>query len=117
MGAGYVLLGLTDRVALLVLVATLVAFGHGVLRPTLTSLLSQSANPSEQGIVLGLSQSLTSIAQVLAPPLGGWLIGLGHLSAWAFVAAVASALGWLAAGWGSSRALVVTAQVRADANR
>jgi MFS family permease len=64
--------------------------------------------------VLGLSQSLTSIALVLAPPLGGWLIGLGHLSSWAFVAAVASVLGWLAAGWGSSRVLVLGAQMRAD---
>jgi MFS family permease len=110
MGAGYLLLGLTDQVALLVVVATFVAFGQGVLRPTLTSLLSQNADPSEQGVVLGLAQSLTSIALVLAPPLGGWLIGVGHLSSWAFVAALASALGWFAAGWGSSRAMVLHPQ-------
>jgi MFS family permease len=117
MCGGFVLLGLTDQVPLLIVVATLVAFGQGVLRPTLTSLLSQSADPSEQGIVLGLSQSLTSIALVLAPPLGGWLIGAGHLSTWAFVAALAAALGWLAAGWGSSRALVLTPPVRAGGQR
>ena len=117
MGVGFLLLGVTDEVPLLVLVSTLVAFGHGVLRPTLTSLLSQSADPSEQGVVLGLSQSLTSVSLVLAPPLGGWLIGLGHLSTWAFVAACASALGWFAAGWGSSRAMVLTPQVPADGQR
>jgi len=77
------------------------------LRPTLTSLISQSADPSEQGVVLGLGQSLTSLSLVLAPPLGGWLIGMGHLSTWAYVAAVASALGWIAKGWGSSRAMVL----------
>jgi MFS family permease len=117
MCGGFLLLGLTDRVSLLIVVATLVAFGQGVLRPTLTSLLSQSADPSEQGIVLGLSQSLTSIALVLAPPLGGWLIGAGHLSTWAFVAALAAACGWLAAGWGSSRALVLNPPMRADSRR
>ena len=117
MGAGFILLALTDQVPMLVIVATLIAFGHGVLRPTLTSLLSQSADPTEQGVVLGLAQSLTSIALVLAPPLGGWLIGVGHLSMWSFVAALASALGWLAAGWGSSRALVLTPGVNADSRR
>lgn len=109
MGAGFLLLGCIDQVPPLVVVATLVAFGHGVLRPSLTSLLSRRADASEQGVVLGLSQSLTSIAQVIAPPLGGWLIGAGHLSTWAFVAAAASAMGWLAAGWGSARALVAPA--------
>ena len=117
MGAGFILLAFTDQVPMLVLVATLIAFGHGVLRPTLTSLLSQSADPTEQGVVLGLSQSLTSIALVLAPPLGGWLIGVGHLSTWSLVADLASALGWLAAGWGSSRALVLTPGVNADSRR
>jgi MFS family permease len=114
MASGFLLLGLTDAVGMLVVVATLVAFGQGVLRPTLTSLLSRSADPSEQGVVLGLAQSLTSLALVLAPPLGGWLIGVGHLSLWAFVAAVAATLGWFAGAWGSSRALVLRAPVGAD---
>jgi MFS family permease len=109
MATGFVLLGLTDEVPMLVVVATLVAFGHGVLRPTLTSLLSQNADPSEQGVVLGLAQSLTSLALVLAPPLGGWLIGVGHLSTWSFVAALAATLGWFAGAWGSSRAMVLRA--------
>ena len=53
MGAGFILLGITDEVPTLIVVATLVAFGHGVLRPTLTSLISQSADPSEQGDRVG----------------------------------------------------------------
>src|SRR5690606_38273725 len=83
MAAGFLLLGLIDDIGSLIVVATLVAFGQGVLRPTLTSLLSQNAGRSEQGVVLGLSQSLSSIAQIVAPPLGGWLIGHGHLAPWA----------------------------------
>jgi MFS family permease len=85
-----------------------------VLRPTLTSLVSQSAAPSEQGVVLGLTQSLTSVAQIVAPPLGGWLIGHDHLAAWAFVAAIAAALGLVAAPWGSARALVLARQRPAE---
>jgi len=107
MAAGYLLLGLIEHIGPLIGVATLVAFGQGVLRPTLTSLLSQRVGRHEQGVVLGLGQSLTSLAQVVAPLVGGWLIGHGHLSTWAFVAAAAALLGWLAAGWGSGRALVL----------
>jgi len=109
MGLGYLLLGVIVDVAPLVVVATLVAFGQGVLRPALTSLITQNADRSEQGVVLGLSTSLMSVAQILAPPLGGWLIGSGHLGAWAFVAAVAAALGLLAVPWGSARAHAVVA--------
>jgi MFS family permease len=110
MGLGFAWLGMIDQIAPLIAVATLVAFGQGVLRPTLTSLVSQNVDRSEQGVVLGLTQSLTSIAQIGAPPLGGWLIGHGHLGLWAFVAALAAALGLLAAPWGSSRAYSVAAE-------
>lgn len=104
MGAGYFLLGMMSTIELLVVVTTLAAFGQGVLRPTLTSLVSQIARRDEQGVVLGLSQSLTSLAQMTAPPVGGWLIGHGALGSWAFVAAAASAGGLAVARWGSGRA-------------
>ena len=80
MAAAYVGLGLTHSVGPLIGVATMAAFGQGVLRPTLTSLITQNAKRTEQGVVLGLTQSLTSLAQVTAPPLGGVLIGAGHLA-------------------------------------
>ena len=80
-----------------------------MLRPTLTSLITQNAGRHEQGVVLGLNTSLMSVAQILAPPLGGWLIGAGHLGPWAFVAATAAAFGVVAAPWGSARAHAVVA--------
>jgi DHA1 family tetracycline resistance protein-like MFS transporter len=104
MGLGYGLLGMIHELAPLIVVATLASFGQGVLRPTLTSLITQNAAADEQGVVLGLTQSLTSIAQVTAPPIGGWLIGMGRLGEWAFVAALASGLGLVATRWGSGRA-------------
>jgi len=111
MGLGFLFLGLIGALAPLVVVTTLSAFGQGVLRPTLTSLVTQSAGRHEQGVVLGLTQSLVSIAQIAAPPLGGLLIGGGALGAWAFVAALASAAGLVAARWGSTRGPAVAREV------
>jgi MFS transporter, DHA1 family, tetracycline resistance protein len=109
MGLGYLFLGMIHDIGPLLVVTTLAAFGQGVLRPTLTSLITQNAGRHEQGVVLGLSTSLMSVAQILAPPLGGWLIGGGHLGPWAFVAATAAAFGLVAAPWGSARAHAVVA--------
>jgi MFS family permease len=109
MGLAYLFLGLIHEIGPLIAVATLAAFGQGVLRPTLTSLITQNADRHEQGIVLGLNQSLMSIAQVLAPPLGGVLIGSGRLPEWAFIAALAAGLGVVATRWGSARAHAVVA--------
>ena len=90
---GYGVLGLSHGLVLLLLAATFASFGTGVLRPALTSLITQQVGRREQGMVLGLNQSLLSIAQIAAPAIAGALIDGGHLSAWAlwgsFVMAVA----------------------------
>jgi MFS family permease len=103
-------LGLVYRVPMLVVIATIASFGNGVLRPVLSSLVSQQAAASEQGVVLGLTQSLQSLASIVAPPLAGFLIEHGQLGPWAWVSAAAALLGLIAARWGS-------AQVRADKGR
>jgi DHA1 family tetracycline resistance protein-like MFS transporter len=56
------------------------------VRPNLTSLITKATSPEEQGVVLGLTQSLTSVAQIAAPPLGGYLIQHGVLTGWGLVA-------------------------------
>jgi MFS family permease len=108
---GYTVLGLVHSIGPLVMVATVASFGNGVLRPSLTSLISQNVGRHEQGIVLGLTTSLTALAQVVAPALGGALIGAGMLSLWAWVAAAFALLGLLGARFGSAlapRAVVVS---------
>ncbi len=50
------------------------AFGTGVCRPILTSKLTKSVNKQETGSVLGVNNSLTSIAQIITPILGGVVI-------------------------------------------
>ncbi|MBK9070825.1 MAG: MFS transporter [Myxococcales bacterium] len=83
----YALLDFGVSITWILVVATISSFGNGVLRPAVTSLLSKASGAHEQGAVMGVSQSLGSIAMALAPPLGGFLIGHGQLMAWTLVMA------------------------------
>jgi MFS family permease len=83
--AGFALLGFTYTVPALLIVAAFCSFGTGVLRPSLTSLVTQSVGRSEQGVILGLTQSLFSIAQIAAPLVAGFLIERTWLAPWALL--------------------------------
>lgn len=92
---GYAGLGVADSLALLIVVSVIAAFGNGVLRPALTSLITHQAGPHEQGVVLGLTQALTSVASIVAPLVAGLLIQFGMLTMWAWVAGGLAAVGTL----------------------
>ncbi len=89
---GYTMLGFSTTLAILLIAATFSSFGNGVLRPALTSLITQNVSRTEQGVVLGLTQSLLAVAQIIAPTIAGMLIDRGHLTAWALWAAVVSVI-------------------------
>jgi MFS transporter, DHA1 family, tetracycline resistance protein len=90
---GFAALGWTSSVGPLLVAAAIIAFATGVLRPALTSLITQQAGKHEQGGVLGLTQSLQSIASIVAPMCAGLLIDHGQLAGWALLAAAATGLG------------------------
>jgi MFS family permease len=90
---GYFGLGIASSFALLMLTGTLAAFGNGVIRPALTSLITQQAGRQEQGVVLGITQSLMSMASIVAPIVGGLLIEKQMLKEWAWAAAGLAAVG------------------------
>ncbi len=92
---GYAWVGLTWTVPWLLAAAAFQSFGSGSLRPVLTSLITQKAGRSETGAVLGLTQSLMSISQIVAPFIAGLLIQKGLLVTWAMFPAVVSAVGLL----------------------
>lgn len=75
--------------------STFGSYGTGVLRPALTSLITQKAGKREQGVVLGLTQSLTSVSAIVAPIIGGSLIDRGYLNAWALSVAAVAFVGML----------------------
>jgi DHA1 family tetracycline resistance protein-like MFS transporter len=57
-------------------VALLFSFGHGISRPSLTSLVTQSAPANRRGGALGAMTSIESFTRIIAPVLGGWIIAL-----------------------------------------
>ena len=101
LGVGYAALGHVEPVAGLLVAIGLGSFGNAVLRPALTSLLSQSVEKEEQGAALGIFQSLASLAAITAAPLSGWLIDRQHLQAWGWMAGIFCLLGLAASRFGS----------------
>jgi MFS family permease len=73
------------------------SYGTGVVRPAVTALITHKAEKHEQGVVLGLTQSLTSISQIVAPVIAGALIDRGWLGAWAVGVGLVAAFGAIAA--------------------
>ncbi|HEU4595883.1 MAG TPA: MFS transporter [Pyrinomonadaceae bacterium] len=58
----------------LMLVMTGFSLGNSLATPSLTSLASKSADASEQGGVMGATQSAASLARAVGPVIGGFLI-------------------------------------------
>jgi DHA1 family tetracycline resistance protein-like MFS transporter len=85
---GLVTLGFTYSIPLLLIAAAVASSGTGTIRPTVTSMITQKAGRSEQGVILGLTQSLNSISAIAAPALAGFLIDHSLLSTWAVTAGV-----------------------------
>jgi len=77
-GAALLAIGLaaapfTRPVLPLLLSLAAVAFGQGMTSPVLSSLISKASGHQEHGEVLGVSQSLGSLARILGPVWGGVL--------------------------------------------
>ena len=49
-------------------------FGASILRPSLVSYISRQASAKKQGEVMGITDSLGSISQIIGPLVGGFLI-------------------------------------------
>ena len=56
----------------LLLVLVVLIGGHGSTNPSISSLISQSASTEDQGSILGVAQSLASLARILGPIWGGF---------------------------------------------
>jgi MFS transporter, DHA1 family, tetracycline resistance protein len=75
------------------MMATTLMAGSGLIRPVVSSLVSRRAGRHEQGVVIGMTQSLSSIAQIIGPILAGALIQHHLLYTWALLAAGFAAVG------------------------
>ncbi|MEA9356083.1 MFS transporter [Bacteriovorax sp. PP10] len=84
MSLGYFFIGETATIPFLLLALILNTFGSSVLRPSITSQITKIVPKDQQGTILGVTQSLQSVAQIVAPLIGGYLIGTGNLTGWAW---------------------------------
>jgi DHA1 family tetracycline resistance protein-like MFS transporter len=84
----YVVLGQAYALPVLLVSASLSALSSSFLRAPLTAMITQQCQRDEQGVVLGLTQSITSIAQIIGPLVAGTLIGRGWLQGWSLAAAL-----------------------------
>lgn len=91
---GYTVLAYTFSIPILIVATTISSVGS-LVRPTLTSLITQAAPRTEQGVVLGLAQSLASVAQIIGPPLAGFLVQRGMLSGWGLAATLFAIAGFV----------------------
>ena len=67
----------------LLAVSGLVAIGNGLTQPAISAYISRLADPTRQGETLSANQSMSSLARVFGPLLGGYLYALGP--SWPFV--------------------------------
>ena len=84
---------LTPSLGVLLVVLAPLALASGTLRVSINSALTKSVYPEEVGGTLGLSASLGSLARVVSPTVGGFL--LGRVGAAAPGVLGAFLMGWL----------------------
>jgi DHA1 family tetracycline resistance protein-like MFS transporter len=72
---------LVANVPALLAVLAPIALSGGILNTVINSAITQAVSPDEVGGTLGLSGALESLTRVIAPTLGGFL--LGSLGTWA----------------------------------
>ena len=113
--ASYIAIGFTRTVGQLLCVSTVSSLGGAGLRPALTSIITQKAGRREQGVIIGLTQSLMSIAQITAPIISGLLINANdkyhdgrYLTIWAIWGGLLAAAALLFSPRRRSRAAATT---------
>lgn len=76
-------------------VLTLFSFGSGVLRPIVLGDISRNSSEKEQGAVLGVTNSMGSITQMIGPLVGGFMINYFFPGSLGIVAAFMASIGLL----------------------
>jgi MFS family permease len=72
----------------LVILAVLVA-GFALMTPSVQALISKRADPTRQGEVLGVNQSMSALARILGPAIGSFLFFVDESHVWPYVVGIA----------------------------
>jgi len=70
---GMLLIPFSDGLAMLLVAMAIVAYGFGVITPSMNSMISLQVGPGEQGGVMGVTRSATTLARVVGPAWAGTL--------------------------------------------
>ena len=71
LAAGLALVPLARSIPMLLVACALLAVGSGFNNPSISSLISRISSADEQGGILGVSQSVSSLARIIGPFVGG----------------------------------------------
>jgi MFS family permease len=117
MAAGYALMGYVEPLGPLLIAVALSSVGNSVLRPSLTTIVTQVVPDAERGVALGLMQSLASLASISAAPISGWLIEQRYLTTWGWFAAGCCGMALVMRQWGSANHRMFPAETSAATAR
>ena len=77
--AGMALVAMSDTVLLVFVNGALIACGYGFVDPAISSLVSRNTPAGRQGAIMGVAQSVASLARIVGPAVAGLLFyKLGH---------------------------------------
>lgn len=79
---GYVTLGLATSIMMLGLAILCISTGVALARPTFVAALSVHVPQQRQGIVMGATQSLVAVTDIVTPVLAGYILGQALYGAW-----------------------------------
>lgn len=88
-------IGFTQTIPQLLIVLAISSIGSAGLRASLSSMITQRVERNQTGFIIGLTQSIMSVCQIVAPVVAGAMIGEGWLTEWAVWAGVLAALALL----------------------
>jgi len=90
---GFLTAGLATSIPVLVIAVVCVSIGDALAKPTYLAALSVHVPSERQGVVLGAAQSLVAVADIIAPVLGGFILGYALYSLWISIAVAVAITG------------------------
>jgi MFS transporter, DHA1 family, tetracycline resistance protein len=76
LAAAFFLLLLPNDYRFLYLILPLVALSQGSTSPNLVTLVSEQSDPENQGAIMGIQQSVQSLAQAIPPIIAGFIVSI-----------------------------------------
>lgn len=88
MMVGIIAMPLTSNIGIFLSSLAMMAFGNGIMQTVVPSFISKRTPANEQGGVLGIAQSVSSIARVPGPIIGGFVVEVAGLASSFFLSGI-----------------------------